>query len=87
MSLRRYYADTRPEKEHSKQLYALAELFKAHPGYRDGEGRLTLTLMGGSRNKGDEARLSELRQLATSLDIEVSFDCFVAYARTTSSFW
>jgi hypothetical protein len=64
-------SDVRPEKEHSKQIHALAKLFEDHPEYRQGEGRVSLTLMGGSRNAGDEARLAELRSLAEKLGVKV----------------
>ena len=62
----------RPEKEHSKQLYSLAKLFESHPEYRDGKGRVVLTLAGGARHPKDEARVDGLRALARELGIEVS---------------
>lgn len=61
----------RPEKEQSKQIYALAKLFTDHPEYREGEKRVTLTLMGGTRDEKDQARAAELRQLASKLEISV----------------
>lgn len=64
-------AQFRPEKDHAKQIHALAILFKAHPEYKTGPARVQLTLMGGSRGPGDEARLDELRKLAVELNVEV----------------
>ena len=62
----------RPEKDHARQLYALARLFEDHPEYRNGPHRVTLTLAGGARDPTDEARVDGLRALATKLGIEVS---------------
>lgn len=61
-------AQFRPEKNHKLQLQALATLFKQHPEHK---GKLTLALVGSSRNEDDERRIQELRQLAKTLDIEV----------------
>ncbi|WWD21459.1 hypothetical protein CI109_105944 [Kwoniella shandongensis] len=63
-------AQFRPEKDHAKQIYALSALFDIHPEYRDGDKRISLTLMGGVRDAADEARLEGLRVLAKKLGIE-----------------
>jgi alpha-1,2-mannosyltransferase len=62
----------RPEKEHSKQIYAMAEVLKRKPEWQNGEKRVSLIMMGGARHPADEARVEDLRQLAKSLGIEVS---------------
>ncbi|WWC59281.1 uncharacterized protein I303_101832 [Kwoniella dejecticola CBS 10117] len=62
-------AQFRPEKAHSKQLYALSALFERYPQYRNGPQSVKLVMMGGSRDAGDEARLYSLRKLAQKLDI------------------
>ncbi|KAK8847360.1 hypothetical protein IAR55_005217 [Kwoniella newhampshirensis] len=72
-------AQFRPEKEHAKQLYALSALFEAHFEYREGEKRISLTLMGGVRDAADEARLEDLRSLAQKLGIEENVE-FLANA-------
>lgn len=64
-------AQFRPEKEHAKQLHALSALLKKYPEYGTDAKWVHLTLMGGSRNAGDEARVASLRALAKELDIEV----------------
>jgi hypothetical protein len=61
----------RPEKDHAKQLYSLAELFKLHPSYRVGNNKVTLTLMGGVRDAGDQGRLDALNNLAKGLGVQV----------------
>lgn len=70
--------DDRPEKEHAKQVQALAILFKDHPEYRSGDKRIHLTMMGGTRNQEDKARAEGLRQLATELGVIVSSASFGA---------
>ncbi|KAL7419032.1 asparagine-linked glycosylation protein [Cryptotrichosporon argae] len=65
-------AQFRPEKDHAKQIHALALLFERHPELRDGAEKVTLTLMGGSRNEADEARLDGLRRLAKELGVEAN---------------
>ncbi|WWC67918.1 uncharacterized protein I206_101836 [Kwoniella pini CBS 10737] len=62
-------AQFRPEKEHSKQLYALAALFERYPQYKTGAQSVKLIMMGGSRDAGDEARVDALRALAKKLDL------------------
>lgn len=62
----------RPEKDHAKQLHALALLLERYPQYRDGAGRVHLTLIGGSRGPADEARLRALQALAAELGLSVS---------------
>lgn len=67
------HANTRrPEKDHAKQLQALAILFEKHPEYKSGPGKVHVTLMGGSRGPADEARLTSLRELALELGLTVS---------------
>jgi alpha-1,2-mannosyltransferase len=63
----------RPEKEHSKQIYALAEVFTIRPDWRGGEGRIDLVMMGGARHPADEARVEGLRGLAKDLGVQVCF--------------
>ncbi|WVQ98028.1 hypothetical protein IAU59_005149 [Kwoniella sp. CBS 9459] len=63
-------AQFRPEKEHSKQLYALSALFGKYPQYRDGPKRISLAMMGGARNAQDEGRLDNLRGLAEKLGVQ-----------------
>lgn len=76
MSVRRVYPKfkkayaSRPEKEHYKQIRAMATLLKQHPEYREGEKRVTLTLMGGARHTADRARVEGLRKLASDLGIQ-----------------
>jgi alpha-1,2-mannosyltransferase len=63
---------SRPEKDHAKQLHAFAKLYEGHPEYRSGEKKITLTMMGGARDAADQARLEGLKALAYELGIEVS---------------
>lgn len=65
----------RPEKEQAKQVQALARLFEDHPEYRLGETRVTLTMMGGTRDAKDKARADDLRRLAADLGVSVSSSC------------
>lgn len=60
----------RPEKEHSKQLYALQILLQRYPEYRS-TNPVKLTLMGGVRDEGDQKRLDGLKALAVELGIQV----------------
>ena len=62
----------RPEKEHSKQLHAIARLFTKHPEYRSGSSRVTLTMMGGARHPADEQRVESLRSLSRELGVQAS---------------
>lgn len=62
----------RPEKDHAKQLQALALLMNEHPEYRSGPARVSLTLMGGARHPADEARVESLRSLSRDLGVDVS---------------
>jgi alpha-1,2-mannosyltransferase len=57
----------RPEKDHPKQLLALASLLQRGPAYSD----VHLVLVGGARDAGDLQRVADLRSLAKSLKIEV----------------
>ena len=52
----------------------MAKLYDNHPEYRTGSEKITLTMMGGSRDAGDETRLEGLRTLAKNLGIDVSSD-------------
>jgi alpha-1,2-mannosyltransferase len=61
----------RPEKEQAKQVQALAILFKDHPEYRSGDKRISLTMMGGTRNAEDKERAEGLKQLASELGVAV----------------
>lgn len=63
-------AQFRPEKDHAKQIEALALLFERHPMWRD-EG-VRLVLMGSCRNEGDEARIKGLEVLAEQRGVTVS---------------
>ncbi|CAD6588962.1 MAG: asparagine-linked glycosylation protein, partial [Tremellales sp. Tagirdzhanova-0007] len=65
-------AQFRPEKEHSKQLHAIARLFTKHPEYRSGSSRVTLTMMGGARHPADEQRVESLRSLSRELGVQAS---------------
>jgi alpha-1,2-mannosyltransferase len=60
----------RPEKEHWKQIDALAILFERHPGQR--AAGVKLVLMGGARHPADEQRVTELRELARMKGVKVS---------------
>lgn len=61
-------AQFRPEKNHTMQLYILAELFKSRPEWKD---NIKLRLYGGCRDKGDENIVKELEKLAEKLGISV----------------
>lgn len=67
----------RPEKDHAKQIHAIAHLFKEHPEYRSGAQRVKLVMMGGARDRGDEQRLEGLKRLAAELNVQASLveDC------------
>ncbi|KAF9568744.1 mannosyltransferase [Agrocybe pediades] len=68
-------AQFRPEKDHRAQLQAFALLLKQHPEcIKNDDQRVKLVLVGGSRNEGDERRISELRKLAKNLDIEANVE-------------
>jgi len=64
-------AQFRPEKDHRKQLLALARLYEQCPERRSGppEQRARLVVVGGCRDAGDSARLEELRLLSSSLGL------------------
>ena len=62
----------RPEKDHAKQVHALAKLFESHPEYKSGEAQIKLIMAGGVRDETDEARVEGLRTLARDLGVEVS---------------
>jgi alpha-1,2-mannosyltransferase len=66
------HTDDRPEKEQAKQVQALAILYKDHPEYRSGDKRISLTMMGGTRNAEDKERAEGLKQLASELGVAVS---------------
>lgn len=61
--------DDRPEKEHVKQIHALAALFEKYPQHK--AAKVKLTLMGGARHPADEARVEDLKQLARKLGVLV----------------
>lgn len=63
-------AQFRPEKEHWKQIEALACLFERRPEMR--ASGVKLVMMGGARHPKDEARVQELRALAKQRGVEVS---------------
>lgn len=64
----------RPEKDHSLQLRALAELLKMDKvQYED----VRLVLLGSSRNEGDEAIIRDLKLLAKDLKVENNVDFVV----------
>ncbi|GAC92997.1 hypothetical protein PHSY_000557 [Pseudozyma hubeiensis SY62] len=60
-------AQFRPEKEHPQQLHILRELLSTHPHLAN---TVKLVIMGSSRNVDDEHRISLLRQLCTSLQLD-----------------
>ncbi|KZT57279.1 glycosyltransferase family 4 protein [Calocera cornea HHB12733] len=63
-------AQFRPEKEHAVQLQAMRDLLEMKPEYRTGSKKVTLALLGSSRNEEDAARVESLRQLASNLGIQ-----------------
>jgi alpha-1,2-mannosyltransferase len=65
----------RPEKDHAKQILALAKLFETHPEYK--EQGVRLVLIGSSRNAADEARVVALRSLVNELELDVRISAFV----------
>lgn len=65
-------AQFRPEKEHAKQVHAMAHLLGEHPEYRTGDKAVKLVMMGGSRDAGDERRVEGLKRLAEELGVKVS---------------
>eukprot|EP00911_Craspedida_sp_UC1_P000013 UC1_evm1s10 len=77
-------AQFRPEKDHALQLKAMAQLFRAHPEYKDSA---VLHMVGGCRNAGDEARVASLRALASQLGLregtDVKFGLNVPFAELT----
>lgn len=73
-------AQFRPEKDHAKQIEALALLLERHPKWRD--VGVKLVLMGSCRNEEDEARIKGLEALAEKRGVMVSQDRFVLNAAT-----
>ncbi|WVN89502.1 uncharacterized protein L203_104727 [Cryptococcus depauperatus CBS 7841] len=71
-------AQFRPEKDHAKQIHALAELFDEHTEYRKGPRAVKLVLMGGVRDAADQARLEGLKDLAKKLDVEHNVEFVVS---------
>ncbi|KAJ9099797.1 hypothetical protein QFC21_003796 [Naganishia friedmannii] len=61
-------AQFRPEKDQAKQIRALALLFDRWPEWR--ERGVRLVLMGSSRNREDDERVSGLRALAVELGVQ-----------------
>ncbi|PVV01755.1 hypothetical protein BB560_003816 [Smittium megazygosporum] len=67
-------AQFRPEKHHSLQIVAFAKLLNKYPQWqkrnsRSETGFLELVMIGGARNKEDEERANELRELSKMLNI------------------
>ncbi|KAG0027839.1 asparagine-linked glycosylation protein [Podila clonocystis] len=67
-------AQFRPEKGHSLQLEALAQLLKNHPEYKRQEGvenplAVQLVMLGSARNTSDQARIQQLKDKCTELGI------------------
>ncbi|KAI6027795.1 glycosyltransferase family 4 protein [Pisolithus microcarpus 441] len=63
-------AQFRPEKDHTAQLRAFAQLLMDHPEYKSlPKDEVRLVLLGGARNSGDLDRVGRLRSLASDLDI------------------
>ena len=63
-------AQFRPEKDHAKQIEALALLFERHPEWR-AKG-VKLIMLGSCRNEEDEARIRGLKALAEDRRVTVS---------------
>jgi alpha-1,2-mannosyltransferase len=63
-------AQFRPEKDHQLQLRSLQCLLSNYPNFRQGPEKIELVLIGSSRNEGDEARISKLKEQCKELDIE-----------------
>ncbi|KAB5595180.1 Alpha-1,2-mannosyltransferase [Ceratobasidium theobromae] len=68
-------AQFRPEKDHAKQIFALARLFEVYPEHKSDGVRLVL--MGSSRNTADEERIKALQSLVTELNLEGSVEFIV----------
>ncbi|KDQ26009.1 glycosyltransferase family 4 protein [Pleurotus ostreatus PC15] len=62
-------AQFRPEKDHSMQLQAFAELLREHPQYGSSA---KLVLIGGARNDEDEARVGALKEETTKLGLQAN---------------
>ncbi|OAD67672.1 glycosyltransferase family 4 protein [Phycomyces blakesleeanus NRRL 1555(-)] len=79
-------AQFRPEKDHSMQLKAVAQLLEKYPQWKTCEG-FELVLIGSSRNQGDEDRIQRLRQEVVSLGIDdyVRFEINASYDVLVSS--
>lgn len=69
----------RPEKDHSLQLRALAELLAKTDGHgsRGNYDDVRLVLLGSSRNKDDEVIIRDLKQLAKTLKVDSNVDFVV----------
>jgi alpha-1,2-mannosyltransferase len=71
-------AQFRPEKDHQAQLKSFRRLLELYPEYgRQGDRRVKLILIGGSRNEEDAQRVEELRDLAVHLGIAAHVDFVV----------
>lgn len=70
-------AQFRPEKEHSTQLKLLRAILDRQPSLSKGPQPLKLTMMGSSRNPGDEARIASLRALTKELNLEAHVEFIV----------
>lgn len=69
-------AQFRPEKGHSLQLEAMAQLLKNHPEYRQQAGgknpqAVQLVMVGSARNTSDQAKIKQLKDKAEELGISV----------------
>ncbi|KAF9929394.1 asparagine-linked glycosylation protein [Linnemannia zychae] len=67
-------AQFRPEKGHSLQLEAMAQLLKDHPEYRRHEGvenpkAVQLVMVGSARNESDYDRIKQLKEKVAQLGI------------------
>ena len=63
--------ESRPEKEHAKQLRILRELLDIYPEHASGSGAVTLIMAGSVRNTEDEIRVAQLKELAAELRLSV----------------
>ncbi|GAB1521477.1 asparagine-linked glycosylation protein [Rhizoctonia solani] len=68
-------AQFRPEKDHAKQIIALAKLFEAHPEHK--EQGVRLVLIGSSRNTADEYRVVALQDLVNKLNLDGSVEFII----------
>ncbi|KAI8068590.1 hypothetical protein BC940DRAFT_31866 [Gongronella butleri] len=62
-------AQFRPEKDHRLQILAMARLFEKYPQWLQ-DPNVKLIMVGSCRNKGDEDRIEQLRNLAKELQLQ-----------------